>query len=87
MRIVDGFLLKTIADQRVVVPLGTNTVSFRSIITLNDTGAFLWEQLQSDNTEEGLVKALLSEYDVDERTARSDVAEFIKKLTDSNLLV
>ena len=33
MRIVDGFLLKTIADQRVVVPLGTNTVSFRSIIT------------------------------------------------------
>ena len=87
MRIVDGFLLKTIADQRVVVPLGTNTVSFRLIITLNDTGAFLWEQLQSDNTEEGLVKALLSEYDVDEKTASSDVAEFIKKLTDANLLV
>lgn len=87
MKIVDGFILKTIADQNVVIPLGTNTVSFRSIITLNDTGAFLWKQLESENTEDGLTAALRSEYDVDENTARSDVAEFLKKLSDANLLV
>lgn len=86
MKIIDGFVLKNIADTNVVVPLGTNNVSFNSIISLNDTGAFLWQLLTEDTDEDALVKAMLAEYDVDEATARADVKEFIGTMQKANLL-
>jgi hypothetical protein len=87
MKIVDGFVLKNIANSFVVVPLGSNTVSFRSIISLNETGAFLWELLKTDKTKEELISGLLAEYDVDKDTAQKDVNEFINSLNEANLLV
>ena len=87
MKIAEGFVLKNIAGTNVVVPLGTNTVSFKAIITLNETGAFLWQNLEKDTTEEELLKAMLSEYAIDEDTAKADIAEFIDNLKKANLLV
>ncbi len=86
MKIVEGFILKNIADTFVVVPLGTNTVSFRSIISLNETGAFLWSQLENEITKDQLLEAMLNEYDIDEATATADIEAFIEKLTEAGLL-
>lgn len=86
MKILEGFVLKNIAGANVVVPVGSNTVSFKAVITLNDSGAFLWQQLINDKTEDELVTAMLKEYDVDEATAKTDVKEFIGKLTEAGLL-
>jgi hypothetical protein len=57
------------------------------MITLNDTGAFLWEHLQQETDEENLVAALLAEYDVDEPRAAAAVAGFVKKLEENGFLV
>ncbi len=86
MKLVDGFVLKNIADTFVVVPLGTNTVNFRSIISLNESGAFLWSQLETEKTEEELLNLMLNEYDIDEATARADIASFIENLKKADLL-
>lgn len=86
MKIAEGFVLKNIAGTNVVVPLGDNTVSFKAIITLNETGAFLWQQLETEKTPEDLLKAMLSEYAVDEATAKADILEFIDNLKKANLL-
>ncbi len=86
MKLVEGFVLKNIADTFVVVPLGTNTVNFRSIISLNESGAFLWSLLENDKTEEELVSAMLKEYNTDEKTAREDIASFIENLKKADLL-
>ena len=64
MKIKDGFLLRQVGGNQVVVPVGAQTVDFRCIITLNETGAFLWQRLQQPATQDGLVEALLEEYDV-----------------------
>ncbi len=87
MKLVEGFVLKNIADTFVVVPLGTNTVSFRSIISLNESGAFLWSQLETEKTEDELLSAMLKEYDIDEATAKEDIAAFIDNLKKAELLV
>lgn len=87
MKIKDGFILKSIAGTNIVVPTGSNTVSFGSVITLNESGVFLWERLSNDITEEDLVTALLSEYSVDKTTAKRDVKEFIEKLSKAELLI
>lgn len=87
LKIKDGFLLKEIAGDYMVVPVGDNLVDFNALIALNDTGAFLWEQLKDDKTEEQLADALLKEYDVDRANAASDVNEFIDSLKKHDLIV
>lgn len=86
MKIKDGFLLRQVGGNHVVVPVGAQTVDFRCIITLNETGAFLWERLQQPTTAAGLVDALLEEYEVTADKAATDVERFIDNLRQNNLL-
>lgn len=86
MKIKEGFVLRQIGGNHIVVPIGSQTIDFRCIITLNETGAFLWQQLQQERTAEDLVAALLAEYEVSEDVARADVDKFIVSLTESELL-
>lgn len=85
MKLKDGFLLRQVAGQTVVLPV-SGDLDLNMMITLNDTGAFLWERLQSEIDEVALVAALLEEYDVDEATAKNSVAAFVKKLNDNGFL-
>ncbi len=87
MKAADGFTLKSIADTFVLVPLGSNVVSFRSIVSLSESGAFLWKQLETEKTEDELVAALTKEYDIDEQTARADIQEFVANMKKANLIV
>ena len=71
MKIKEGFVLKEIAGVNVVVPIASQMVSFKAIISLNESGAFLWKQLETEKDEAELLKAFLSEYDIDEQTAKT----------------
>lgn len=85
MKLKDGFLLRQVAGQNVVLPV-SGDLDMNMMITLNDTGAFLWERLQSETDEEALVAALLADYDVDEATARKAVSAFVEKLRSHSFL-
>ena len=86
MKLKSGFVLKSVGDNHIVVPIGAQTVDFRCMITLNDTGAFLWKLLETEQTEESLTAALLKEYDVTAERAAADVAAFVANLQDGALL-
>lgn len=86
MKIKDGFVLKELAGSFMVVPLGSQVMNFSSIIKLSESGAFLWRLLDDEKTIDELTQAMLSEYDVDESKARTDIEKFVKKLEDADLL-
>jgi len=79
-------MLREIAGHHVVFPLGSRTVEFTGVITLNASGAFLWESLAADITEDELLKLFMAEYAVDEDTARNDLQEFLGIVRENNLL-
>ena len=79
MKLKDGFLLREIAGEIVVLPTGDD-LDLNMMITLNETGKFLWERLASGAEIEDLVTAKLKEYDSDEAGARMHVTEFLEKL-------
>ena len=82
MKLKDGFIMRDVAGQTVVLP-SSEDLDLNMMITLNDTGKFLWELLESDKEEADLVAALLAEYDVDETTAATAVAGFVAKLREN----
>ena len=87
MKIKSGFLLRTIAGSHIVVPVGNRSQDFNGMMTLNDTAAFLWKQLEQGATEEELVQALLQNYEnAEEETCRRNVAGFLAKLREVNCL-
>ena len=86
MKIKDGFVLRQVVDNYVVVAVGDAVMDFSGMISLNETGAFFWHQLEKGVTEEEMVQALLSEYDVPEEVARRDAAMYLQKLKDAGLV-
>ena len=86
MKLKDGFVLRTVAGDTIVVPTG-DTLDLNMMITLNETGKFLWEKLEKGAETEELVAALLEEYDVDETTAKAHIAAFVEKLNGHGFLV
>lgn len=87
MKIKEGFVLREICGEYVVVAVGRQTLDFEGLITLNETGAFLWKHLQEECTVEELCAALTAEYAVDAATAATDVAAFADRLRDAELLI
>ena len=79
MKIKEGFVLRTVAGENVVIPSGNN-MDLSVMMTLNDTGRFLWEQLETEKTQEQLLAAVLAEYDVSAEVAEPYIAEFVEKL-------
>ena len=87
MKMKDGFLLRNVSDAYVVVAVGEAAKDFNVMITLNETGAFLWEALTEGCADKkALVDKLLAEYDVDTALAEKDVDAFIQKLEEQGLL-
>lgn len=86
MKVKSGYIIREISDNYVVVPTGQATVNFNGMITLNETGAFLWKQLTEEKSLELLIVDFMKEYDVDEDTAKEDIEEFIEKLRDADLI-
>lgn len=86
IKIKEGFMLREVAGSYAVVPVGSASLNFKGLISLNETGAFLWRQLALGITKEDLVKKMLEEYDVVEEIATKHIDSFIKKLEESGLL-
>lgn len=85
MKLKDGFILSKIAGKVIAVPT-EGDLDLNMMISLNETGVFLWEKLQNDVTEEDLVSALLQEYNVDETTACRSVTAFVGKLKENGII-
>lgn len=86
MKIKEGYILRQVAGNSIVIAVGEEALNFNGIITINGAGAFLWEKLSSETTKEELVSAMLAEYDIDEETAKKDITEFLEKLNGAGLL-
>lgn len=86
MKIEKNFILRQIAGDYIIIPTGKTSLTFNGMITLNEQGAFLWQKLYSEITEEQLVDALLAEYETDRQTAQADVAEFLDILRHYKML-
>lgn len=87
MKIKEGFMLRQVAGQHIVMPLGQKALDFNCAITLNESGAFLWSVLEKGVADKNeLLSKLLEEYDVEETLAQKDIDAFLQKLIENDLI-
>lgn len=80
MRRNSEFVLRQVAGKNVVIPLGQAAEAFRGMITLNKTGKFLWDLLETEQTEESLAEALVQTYGITEERAVNGVRKFLESI-------
>ncbi|MFI3303745.1 MAG: PqqD family protein [Rikenellaceae bacterium] len=79
MKIIDGFVLRNIAGESIVVGEGIGQVDFNKIISLNESATYLWESVvDREFSVEDLAQLLIKEYEIDENCAATDA----KKIAD-----
>ncbi|MBE6545920.1 MAG: PqqD family protein [Ruminococcaceae bacterium] len=86
MKIKQGFVVREIAGECVVVALGEASKIFNGIIKLNETGKIIWEQLSLGSDKDTVVEKILSEYEVDRATVEADFDRFVETLQGANIL-
>ena len=85
MKIKDGFVLREVADSYVVMNIG-GELSFNKMITLNETGAIIWNGISDNLSREEIAKRITDEYDVSLDVALNDVNLFIEKMKEAEVI-
>ena len=74
MKTKKGFNLRQVCGENVIVAEGVENIDFSSIISMNESSAYLWNNIQGKEFDKNdLVELLTQEYDVDADTAAKDV--------------
>ena len=82
-----GFNLRQICGENVIIAEGEENIDFSNIISMNESSAYLWKNIQDKEfSEVELVKLLTEEYDVDEITAKSDVDTLVKSWLNAGII-
>lgn len=87
MKIKDGFLLREVAGNYVVVAIGEDVLDFNAVITVNELGAIIWKGIEEGKDKLQIIDEILSEYNVDRETVSKDFNEFITQLKTNNIIV
>ena len=86
MKLNKDFVLRQVADTWVVLPVGAASVSFNGMLSLNGSGALLWQALEKGADREALADVLTAEYEVERAVALADVDEFLTTLRNAGCL-
>lgn len=86
MEVKKQLVLREIAGDYALIPVGDTVIKNNGLFSLSETGARIWELLPQADGAEQLVGALLEEYDIDRDTLARDVNEFLEQLRQMEIL-
>ncbi len=74
MKVKNGFNLREVCGEHIIVAEGDENIDFSNIISMNESSAYLWEEVQKMGTftVDNLVELICNQYEIDEATARKD---------------
>ena len=87
MKIKNGFELRDVCGEQVIMAHGKENIDFSKIISLNETAAYLWDKVVGREFDEQQMVELLTEaYEVEESVARADVKKLLAQWKENSLL-
>lgn len=86
MKAKDGFVMRTVVDENIIMPIDDNINQFEGAVVLNEVSAFIWSKLQQPITQKELLEAIINEFDVSEERAEKDLVVLLGKLQEFGLI-
>lgn len=86
MKLSENFVLRSIAGESMLIPIGEASERVNGIVTLNEVGVLIWNALTERCDPAYALKRMLEEYEVDEQTARMDLEAFLEEMEKLGIL-
>ena len=87
MKVSKDFILRQIADEYMLVPIGQAATRFNGLISMNEIGHFIFQALAEETTEDQVADKIIAEYDIDRETSLQDLRDFLQQLRDLGALI
>ena len=87
MKFKNGYRLRSLGQEFILVAEGLDAVDFSRMISMNESAAFLWKEMEGKDFDAEMLTTLLTDnYDIDRETAQNDVAALIKSWSAAGLI-
>ncbi|MCQ2138982.1 MAG: PqqD family protein [Bacteroidales bacterium] len=87
MRIKQGFKMRSVGRDHIVIPEGKQLINFNKMAALNSSAAYLWEKVvDKDFTVEDLTALLVEKYEIDEQRAKEDAEKLVASLQEAGII-
>ena len=86
MKLKGEFVLREVAGEIIVIPVGKTALNFNGMICINAVSAEIWKGLQEEKTKAEILENILQEFDVSRQEAMADLDVFLHQLRENNLL-
>ena len=86
MKAKQGFVLRHVVDEYILMPIGDNISKFNGTVVFNEVAAFVWDKLQNPVSRDDLVEAILNEFDVERDVAAADLDALLAKLREYGVI-
>lgn len=87
MKINGEYILREVAGDAILVPVGKTALQFNGILALEPVGALIWKGLSAGKDRSAILSDILEQFEVDPQTAAQDLDEFLDQLRSENLLL
>ncbi len=88
MRLKESFNIRKIGDEYMMISQSDSGLDYTRVITLNESAAFLIEQIkEKEFTNEELIELLINKYGIDRYRAEEDVKVLIKKMEKEGIII
>ena len=86
MKIKEGFVMREVAGQAMVIAVGKASESFKGMIKMNQTSKDIWNYIKEGLDVEEIIKEMKNKYDADEDMIRKDVLYIISVLKQYHII-
>ena len=86
MKTNENVIYRCIADEHILIPVGSEAMDTNGLFVLTETGAIVWEKLCEEKSVDEIVAAICEEYDAPDAVVRADVESLIAKLLEAGLV-
>ncbi len=80
MKKLNEYVLREMADEYILIPVGSSADQFNGIMTLTETAVFIYEHIEDAESFEKLIDMIVNEYEIDRETASQDAEFFINQM-------
>jgi len=88
MKTVEGFILRSLAKEYIITAENIRNVDFNKLISLNESAAYLWKEVEGKEFDaDTLADLLVERYDIDRETAFKDSVAIIEKWKEAGIAV
>ena len=86
VKIKGEFILREIAGDTILVPVGQTAMEFNGMITLEPVGAMIWKDIQAGKNKSEILDHILNTFEVESQVAEKDLEEFLLQLRQNGFL-